>query len=162
MAELAPPDLMALTYIARNLRERDAAEVLATSVTDPDSLAVETFQAGPFQWVAWDRDTPVASIGARCLWAGVWGVWAFGTDLWPRVVLSLTRHVRRVMIPSLLENGVHRAQCAALASHEDARRWLSSLGAKPEATLRGFGRGGEDFVIYAWRRNDVLRGRRQR
>jgi hypothetical protein len=151
----AGPDLLALAYITRNLRERDQAECFACYVDTPDDLAAQTAAQGVFQWVAWANDRPVASIGARNLWPGVWSVWAFGTDEWPSVVLLLTRHVRRAMIPALVRAGAHRVHCDALATHEDARRWLTALGAREEGVRRGLGRNGEDFVTYAWSRDDV-------
>lgn len=151
------PDLMALAYITRNLRARDREEVFACWADGPDQLAAQTAAQGDFQWVAWHKGRPVASIGGRCLWPGVWSVWAFGTDDWPQVVLSMTRHVRRVMIPTLLETGAHRVECCALATHTDARRWLTALGARDEGVRRGYGRDGQDFVTYAWSPEDVSR-----
>jgi hypothetical protein len=142
---------VALTYICQNLRERDREEVFATRYDEsPESLAEQTLMCGDFQWIAWRDGLPVASIGAYPAWPNVWTVWAFGTDDWPRVALTLTKHVQRFMIPALKNSGAHRAQCFALDTHHDARRWLVALGAKEGPRLDKFGKNGQTFVLYSW------------
>lgn len=151
---LGDRDLGALLYITRRLRPRDREEIFANRwADDPDQLAMDTFNAGDFQWIAYKDTIPVASIGAAPLWPGVWSVWAYGTDGWPRVVLALTKHVRRFMIPGLLNAGAKRAHCFALETHDDARRWLTALGAEAEAVLDNYGKDGQAFVCYSWRRS---------
>jgi hypothetical protein len=158
---LTDPDLMALAFIAERMRERDRVECLATCFTTPAQLAADAMLGGGFCNVAWIESLdgaharPVAAIGARQRWPGVWSVWAWGTDEWPKVVVSLTRHAKRTLIPLLVERGAHRAQCASLAEHAEAHRWLEYLGAKREATLTGYGRNGEDFALFRWRLEDV-------
>ena len=152
----AGPDLDALRHIAFNLRERDTAEVFATRWTDdPEDLATDAGNYGEFQWIAAHDDVPVAAIGAIPVWPGVWSVWAFGTDDWNKVVLSLTKHVKRFMIPALYEHKAHRVECRALKDHAEACKWLELLGAHKEAALDGFGRHREDFNLYVWRRENV-------
>jgi hypothetical protein len=82
------------------------------------------------------------------------GCWAFGTDGWPRVVKGVTRHVKRVMVPALLKEGFHRAECRALAKREDTKLWLTSLGWKAEAAMSEFGVRHEDFTLFAWLANE--------
>jgi hypothetical protein len=142
-----------LTHITRNLRPRDKEELFATRFgDDPEAFASSIAQTGSFQWGVYLDGVPVAAIGAMPRWPGVWSMWAFGTDDWPKVALTLTRHVRRFMIPALLRAGAHRADAAALATHTDARRWLEAVGAKPENVLDKYGRNGETFVLYVWTR----------
>lgn len=138
--------------ICCQLREWDRREIFALMYgDDPEDLARVTLAAGPFSWVALRDDQPVAAIGATPAWPGVWRVWAFGTDDFPRVAFLLTRHVLTVMIPSLRACGAHRADCLSVVGHTVAQRWLLSLGAFPEAVLKGYGRNGEDFIMFAWR-----------
>ena len=152
----AGPDLEALKHITHNLRERDAAEIFACRWSDdPDDLASDVSQYGEFQWMVRLDGEPVAAIGAYPAWPGVWSVWAFGTDNWPKVILSLTKHVKRFMIPAFLNQKAHRAECRALKTHTDACRWLEMLGAHKEAELAGFGRQREDFNLYVWRKENV-------
>ena len=59
------------------------------------------------------------------------------------------------MMPKIAGAGAHRAECMSLASLADNHRWLEMLGARREATLRGFGKNGEDFHLYAWLKEDA-------
>lgn len=152
MTHLLPRDLAALEFICCNLRAADREEVFANRWNDdPFALAQDTYNAGDFQWIAWRDGLPVASIGAIPVWPGVWQVWAYGTDDWLKVAVTLTKHVKRFMIPAIENTGAHRAQCFALGSHETARRWLERLGAAPECVLDNYGRHGQTFVLYSWR-----------
>jgi len=103
-------------------------------------------------WIAWRDDTgePVAAWGAYRMTPVTAACWAFGTPGWGRVVTSVTRHIRKVMIPGLLKAGFHRAECRALEKREDTRLWLTSLGWFAEAVLVEFGVHRENFVLYAW------------
>lgn len=153
-AVLGPPVLEHLAYIAANLRARDRDEIFAVRHTeDPEALALDTFNTGAFQWIAYRDQEPVAAIGAVPLWPRVWNLWAYGTDRWPEVVLKLTRHARSFMLPALYNAGAIRAQCYALEAHQDARKWLELLGGVQEHTLTNFGKNGETFVLYSWGRD---------
>lgn len=154
--ELGPRDIEALKYIAANLRERDKVELFATRwTTNTDELAVDTYNAGEFQWIAWRDGTPVAVVGAVAMWPNVWSAFAYGTDRWPEAVLTLTKLVRRVMIPTLEGLGAHRVQCHAYSGHDDARRWLEALGAEVENVIPDYGLNQEPFVLYRWRRRET-------
>jgi hypothetical protein len=140
-------------HVARNMRPSDREEVMATRYgDDPSALVEDIAQVPGFSWVALRDDEPCAVIGAQPLWPGVWSVYAFGTDRWRSVVLLLTRHVRRFMIPGLVDHGAHLAFCWSHAAHTEAHAWLKTLGAAEEAPLPAWGRGREDFVLFAWRR----------
>ena len=145
-----------MRHIVTNLRLDDREEILAARGPELNwaGFAQEaTMVAGNgFGWIAWREDTlePVATWGAYRINAGTAGCWAFGTPAWPRTVRSVTRHIRRTMIPTLLQNGFHRAECRALEKREDTRLWLTSLGWFAEAVLSEFGVRRENFVLYAW------------
>lgn len=158
MTRLVAPTMAALLHICRNLRARDREEIFATRFDeDPVGLAEETYALREFGWVAVASDgEPVAVIGAAPIWPTVWSVYAFGTDRWPEVVRTLTKHARRFMMPALLNTGARRAQCYALYEHDDARHWLKALGANEEHVLEEFGKSGERFVLYAWDRKEML------
>lgn len=99
-----------------------------------------------------DRSTnePVACLGSYPMTPSCAGCWAFGTDKWDQVVATVTKHIRRTMIPALLRSKFHRAECRALSSRDDTRRWLTGLGWREEAVLSGFGVRREDFTLFAW------------
>jgi len=143
-----------VTHIARNMRPRDREEIFATRYgEDTDKLAHDTLSTGPFQWCAVaDDGEPIAVIGAHPRWPNVWSAWAFGTARWPEAIGLLTRHVRRFMLPALYNSGAARVDAMSLATHEDARKWLEFLGAKPKEKLDNWGKNGEDFVNYVWTR----------
>lgn len=150
------PDLLALSVITRKMRQVDRDEIYALSWNeDPDELAGRTYSAGAFQWIAWSNGVPVASIGAHANWPHVWTCWAFGTDRWDEVVLSLTKHIRRNMIPSLFEAGVHRVQCHASEDHTQSRQWLQRAGAQESEPLDFFGKNGQTYYCYWWDRRAV-------
>lgn len=147
----------AVEYIIANLRLRDREEIFALRWdNDERALADDLLRfAGAMTWAWWRDGVPVSLQGAWPVRRGVWSCWAFGTDEWPRVVLSMTKHARRFIIPALLRARFHRAEAVALATHTDSRRWLEALGAREEGIRHGFGRNGEDFVSYVWTPADV-------
>lgn len=152
------PGFSACHRVACNLRERDKKELFATRYgNDPADLARDATRSGDFRWSACVDGVPVALIGAMPRWPGVWSAWAYGTDEWPAVVGTLTRHVRRFMLPALFNAGAHRVDAFALAEHDDARKWLEFLGAEQENTLDKWGKNGETFVCYVWTREKTKR-----
>lgn len=141
-------------HVAAGMRDADYREIFATRWNDDlVDLTVDCLNARRFSWIACaDDGTPVAVVGAWPTHPGVWQVYFFTTDRWSQISLSLTRWIRRVMIPALRNAGAHRAECKSLSSHTEAHRWLEFLGASQEATLRGYGKDGEDFLLFVWTR----------
>jgi hypothetical protein len=149
LAKLNEPDLL---YVADNMREWDRREVFATRWDDdPAALTSAILAGGEFGWVA-GNDLPVAAFGAIPTWQGNWQVWMFATDDWKDVAFDVTRFIRRIMIPSLEQCGCHRAECRSMEGHEEAHRWLETLGAYKESDLPHYGRNGEMFYLYRWTR----------
>jgi hypothetical protein len=143
--------------IARDMREADRREIYATRANeDAAALALDVVRYSRIGAVAAAEDgAPVSAIGAVEGWPGVWQVWMFATDRWPEVALATTRWARRVLKPALLAAGAHRAECRSLAANRATHRWLESLGAQAEARHAGYGKAAEDFITFAWRRDDV-------
>lgn len=142
----------ALKYVVAHMRESDRIELAATSVSDsPDHLAGSVMQYAVAAFIARDEmGVPITAWGLMPMWPGVGLAWAFGTDHWPRALLTMTRHVKRFMLPLVLDNGYHRIECRALAHRKDVGRWVAQFGAVEEAVLRSSGRRGEDFTLYRW------------
>ncbi|MBN9347259.1 MAG: hypothetical protein J0I48_13835 [Devosia sp.] len=154
---LPAPPLEDVHWVALRMRDRDREEIFATQWTDDVVELVEAVRAsGTFRWGVYIGSRPVAMIGAAPRWPRVWNAWAFGTDEWPRVVKTVTRHVRDFMIPGLHNAGAIRVDATALESHTDARRWLTALGATPGMPLANHGKDGQTFVTYSWLRQDLL------
>lgn len=137
--------------VAENIRAEDAREIYATRWSEsPQALADHCLHAGDFAWVFGDETGPIAVVGAVPTWPNVWSVFMFATDRFGKIGLGLTRHVKRVMIPAMVDVGVHRASCYSIEGHEEAHRWLKVLGAEVEHTCKFFGKDGETFYCFSW------------
>lgn len=146
----------AALYVARRMRAGDAREIYATRWReDPRALAAEAAARGPFSWAAGADGEPIACLGAFEMWPGVWEAWMFATDRFDRIGKSLTRFVRRGMIPALMGTTAHRVQCHSIEGHDVAHRWLESLGMEHEHTIPRLGKNGEAFRLYARHREVV-------
>lgn len=157
-----PMDDGDLLYIARNMRAADRAEIEATRFSSSPNYLVDDCMAAaamPDSYTAIvGLDKPIAVFGAVKPWPGVYDVWCFGTEDFRKIAFSLTKHIRRVVIPLLVERGFHRAHCRSMSTHTDAHAWLETLGAKrSEWPLKAWGKNREDFVMYEWHIEDILK-----
>lgn len=154
---LLPLSVDRIRFVLDRARAADRRELAATMTDQPaETLPTQIAQSCRFGMVAGAEDgEPVAVVAAAELWPGVWQVGMFATDRWHEVALPVTRWIRRALIPALIEAGAHRAHCYSLADRPASEDWLRHLGAQDEGLLRGFGRNREDFVLFAWRLEDV-------
>jgi len=105
-------------------------------------------------WSVWYDGQPAAAFGfsrASAFDPDHWQAWAFGTERFKRCVPLMTRHI--LSMRSKIERDCRRLQVISLVGHDIAHRWIETLGAEREGRLTGYGRGGEDFWIYAWVRS---------
>lgn len=136
-------------FIVNRLRDKDREEAFCLSAADPYELLRQIVEEyGPNKFCA-SLELPICMFGAVNMWPGVWCGWALATDEFERIALPLTRHIKRTFIPSIIAQGCHRFEVYSLATHERSHRWLEVLGGRREATLKGYGRNGENFVVYA-------------
>lgn len=143
-----------LRFILENLCEMDRTELLATAWNEDrlaDDLAGRIMQGNVFAMVAWDV-RPITAFGIVPMSPGVGVAFAFSTKEYRRAIIPVTRFIRRIVIPKARAN-YHRIECRALARPQ-ADRWMSLIDAKPEATLKCFGKQGQDFVLYRWLRDE--------
>lgn len=155
---VAPLDGPAVLHIAMNLREWDRREIFASRQTDdPYVLTDDTLAAaampGAIAWLV-GLEKPIAVIGMRPMWPGVVSAWCYGTDDFELLGKSLTKLVVKSMIPQLLSQNQHRAECRSIEGHDAAHRWLEKLGFVREGTLKDCGRNRETFHLYGWRLSD--------
>ena len=150
---LLPLTVDAVGHVLFNLRDADRRELAATQWRFDSQVMAEAAAACRLGFVACADDlTPVAAFGAHEAWPGVWQVGMFATPRWPEVALPATRAVLRLFHVKWQEVQAHRAHAFSIADHEEAHRWMLRLGARCEATLQGYGKGGEDFKLFVWRR----------
>lgn len=146
-----PLEFEPLHHVAANMRAKDAEEVFATCWRDDPAQLANCLIALPGDGVVFKLDdVPACAMGAAQMRPGVFSMWMFGTDDFPKVKFYVQKYSKRVIIPALVAAGCHRAECQSLASHTEAHDWLTrSFGAKKEAVLEGFGKNGETFFQFA-------------
>lgn len=139
-------------FVIQRMREWDRREIFATPAFEPTDTGLldMVMAAGDVSWVAGRDMEPIAVFGCTELWPGVWSMWMFATPSINKVGLSVTKFVKRSIIPALQKAGAHRLQCRSMEGHEEAQRWLATLGASREGTERGLGTQGEDFHVFTW------------
>lgn len=145
-------------FVARHMRPEDCAELYALRWSDEPEVIAEVVSAfDGYGWIAsTDDGVPAACIGAIPMWPGVWSVYLFATPNITKIAFSLTRHVKKVMMPRLLEAGAHRVECHSLKGQDDTQAWLRALGARQqEGELVNYGKSRETFLIFYWTPDDV-------
>lgn len=151
---LADIDLISAVYVCRELRAADVRELEATrwAALNPDELAVQIVQQWAPAGYAWsvfgDDGKPAAVFGATQPWPNMFSAWMLATDAFPAVGLPLTKFVKSVFIPHLIERGALRVEARSIDGHDRAHRWLRLLGATVESRMAGYGRAGEDFLVF--------------
>lgn len=149
---LVKPTYPMMLHITSRLRDADKREQDALRWdSNEQALAADMLALGSPSWIACAVDPlePVYAFGLTPVRPGVWAMWGFGTNRWPDVALKVSRWCRRVIQPSAPKMG-HRIECYVLAEKESAHRWIERFGGVCEGTLRGYGKNGEDFKLYAW------------
>lgn len=149
--ELIPACYSDVVFIARRMRDLDRKEILPLIFGESaENLAAGTIAVGGISTVALFGAEPVAAFGAYQARPLFWNVWMFATDQWPRVALSVTRNILKVIRPQMIEAGAVRADCWSIDDHSVAHRWLELLGAVREATLEDYGPTRKKFHCYSW------------
>jgi RimJ/RimL family protein N-acetyltransferase len=150
------------SFVAANMRRQDFREISCLwEAWDTRALgicAVETAVPG-MVWSAWYEGQPAAAFGfsrASAFDPAHWQAWAFGTDRFTRCVPAITRHI--LDLTASIARDCRRLQAITHEGHASAHRWIEALGAGREGRLRSYGRGGEDFYVYAWVRDGSSKG----
>lgn len=139
------------------MRPSDYEEVEA-QVDDFDPALIAAWALRDQAYCVEIDGNPEAGFGAGLMRSGYFVAWSWGSRRMWRCVPHITRFVRDVMVPTIYEAGGWRVEARALASNEQACRWLERMGAERQGLLENFGKNGEDFILYQWTRNrhDVL------
>jgi hypothetical protein len=148
-------DTLAIRRVALHMRERDFLELSAVLPFQnrqqlADYFTEAYYGRGDIQAV-YDRDgNAVAIVGALLPRPGVLSLLMFATPEVCAVHLSLTRWLRKSWLPAMREAGVHRIDAISLDGYSRMHRWLEAIGLRRESVMTKFGRGGQDFVMFAW------------
>ncbi|RUP22305.1 hypothetical protein [Methylobacterium sp.] len=156
---LEPVTYATALQVGQGMRERDVMEFAAVAPVGAEDLAPWLAQRfgrrGELLCARTDDGEPVCIGGAVEVRPGSATLLFYGTDRFPEIALPMTRFIRRHYFPSLAAAGTHRIECVTLDSYREMQRWLETLGLERESTLRAYGRGREDFAMYAWIADDA-------
>ena len=153
IADLTP---LYATYVAACMRDHDREEIAplwdAWDTRIVGLCSVECSVPG-FAWAVLEAGQPIACYGlsyASAMDTGLWQAWAYGTPRFRRAVPLISRHM--LSIRHEIARHCHRLQVISRSGHDIAHDWVQGLGARHEGTLRGYGRDGSDYELYAWTR----------
>ena len=137
-------------YVVKNMRQRDQEEIFNLRWDDnPFTILNDVMAQKNFAWVVWHDGKPAVVIGGAPYHPGVWSMFCFGTDDFPKLAVGLSRFAKKTIVPTLFgEIGAHRLQCDSHEKHTSAHKWLRLLGAEREAVKRNYGRDGADYHTF--------------
>lgn len=145
------PDVLAVSLA---MREDDRREVMATRWgDDPHDFAADCMRTPGPKLAALVDGIPVAIGGVATHHPGVGQAWMVGTSDIGRAGIEIAHACRKSIAALFAEGGLHRIQAHSAAFHTRAHRWLKSIGLREESRLPGYGKGGEEFIVFS-----VLRG----
>jgi len=143
-------------HVARNMRENDRREVMATRWDDDvEGFAIDCFRAPGLAWVAVNKeDEPVVMGGVAINSPGVGTAWMVGSDKWLTVALEVSRFCKKSIKTIFEGDDVHRIQAFSAIFHTQSHKWLEIVGMQPNNLLSQWGKEGEDFILF-----DVFKGK---
>jgi hypothetical protein len=139
-----------IAFVINNLREKSRQDIFWATDATPEFYIEFLARPVGFKWVIYHEKEPAALIGAMPRHKGVWSLFGMGTDKWTKVWRLVTLVARRDMMRAVSDAGAHRAECLSPAEHGDTHRWLRMLGATHEAPMPGYGKNGEDYILFSW------------
>lgn len=136
--------------VARNMRESDRREVMATRWNDnSEEFALECYRVSGVSWVAINKDgEPVVMGGFAFNSPGVATAWMVGTDKWLSVALEVSRFSKKSIRTLFSGNDIHRVQAFSALFHVESHRWLKVIGLTPEHLLPKWGKDEDDFILF--------------
>jgi hypothetical protein len=153
---MEPATPAALHYILERPSHWDRIELQATAWDDSQlasNLLARIVESSGLAMVA-RGEHPITACGMVPMSPGVAVAWAVSTAEHRHAIIPVTRFIRTFGAAVAAKCNLHRIEFRALAARPDVARWVSLLGAKPEATLSCFGKNGEDFILYRWLRDE--------
>jgi len=144
--------------VALNMRDADFREVCALSWSDDrreiaEDMAARWGEKPDSVYIAKMNDVPIAIVGWIPVWPSVWSVMMIATDDFRHISTPLTKVICSAIIPMLNRIGARRIECRSIEGHHTAHKWIEFLGMRNRVRLEGFGKGGEDFIVFSWFRD---------
>ena len=137
-----------LITIGEDLCAADRHELAVTrNLNDPWMLAFDAAKSRICKVVLEESD-PVFAFGANPISSDMAHVWGFKTERGWSSVLTVTKYIKRTMIPELRTMGIRRATCLVHPDNTRSQQWLALLGFRPKATLWGFGTRKQDMFLF--------------
>lgn len=146
---------MDLLYVVSQIRERDWHELSCVTDLDKYGFAATVWQSrsNGVSFIALaDDGEPVAAFGSRRMFGSRQSLWFFATDRWDEVRLGVTKFAIKTLIPYLFSNGMTHGECLSLSAYPQIHKWLKLLGGKEGDELRDWGKNGENFKRFIWRK----------
>lgn len=152
---ISQSNLRDCTYVATYMREYDWKEISCQLPEDSkrsDAGAFCWHMSGGLAWTVCDWGEPVAVFGLTpmTLAQNSYMLWMFGKESLVDTLPFVGSFFTNVVLPDLEGKGLTRIEVRALESNDATHLWLINLGAHAVGPLESFGRGGEDFILYAW------------
>ncbi|MEJ0095518.1 MAG: hypothetical protein WDN46_25065 [Methylocella sp.] len=148
-------DLPQAVYdVALKMRARDFEELEAVSHMntreDLARLLSERYGSRADVFAVGLDGKPIAICGLIGFRPNVVSLLFFATEEFPAIVAPLTEYVQREVFAPAVAAGVHRIECGSMTSYHGIHSWIEALGLSREATVKKWGKAGQDFDIYAW------------
>lgn len=150
--------------VALAMREEDFAEFIAlTPVDDRKSLAeilVARWSGREDVLTVFHDDRPVAIGGFIEARPNVVTALFFATDEFASTAALATTYFVHRIFQQLKLKGVHRLEAVSSVAHAEAHRWMAHFKMLPEGPpMRGYGKNGEAYQMFAWVSDDCPAGR---
>lgn len=97
-----------------------------------------------------DRGKPIGIFGISPMTPAMCSIWALGTKSFWRGVPAVTRFVKSVVVPVLIEDGYRTMEARSHVQHQEAHRWMTATGACQVDQPYIYGRNDEEFVTFRW------------
>lgn len=98
-------------------------------------------------WVFSYNNQPEAFYGVCETLPGIWSVFGFGTENFYKIKYTVTKFIKRRVIPILIAKKARRAVALVRG---DGNKWLQNLGAKIEVVLKNWGKDGSNYTMLTW------------
>lgn len=142
--------------VALDMRPSDYDEFIALSFANSrEELAENLVQrlSGRPDVMVGALDEPIC-IGATIeMRPNVITLLFFATPRFADIGIPITRFIRQNLFTRFRDAGIHRIEALSIKGHDQAHRWLRTLGLDAETgELPSYGRNGEPFIQFAWTR----------